>query len=299
MIALKSMSAHIEDSGGNLYEIVSSLYIGRSGVNTVMIDDKKVSRRHAVIREFEQDNYWAIDFGAKNGTQVNGQLIRGPVLLRHEDILSVAYHDFRFQLTPDADAQSSSRGSSVTESVGKVDSTDEPFVTHGYGVALVNSEGRIEFIPPYVSAWLRSHFPGAKLASDELPAEVGAWLRAAARGRGRREASPFVHDLDERRLAIRLEFGSSDDSELTLLFADMQLLLSSERMKLYFGFTRKESEVIRWVVLGKTNDMIAAILGIKTKTIEKHLGSVYEKLEVENRATAIMTVLDRLRADWL
>jgi two-component system, NarL family, response regulator DegU len=63
--------------------------------------------------------------------------------------------------------------------------------------------------------------------------------------------------------------------------------LRDEQVKL----TRRERDVLRLLVEGKTNQGMAAALGISEKTVEKHLGSLYLKLNVTNRVdAAVMAV---------
>jgi len=50
--------------------------------------------------------------------------------------------------------------------------------------------------------------------------------------------------------------------------------------------TAREREVLEWVAAGKTNRDIAALLGARPRTIEKHLERIYEKLGVETRTAA-------------
>jgi DNA-binding CsgD family transcriptional regulator len=52
------------------------------------------------------------------------------------------------------------------------------------------------------------------------------------------------------------------------------------------ALTAREREVLEWVAAGKTNRDIAAILGARPRTIEKHLERIYEKLGVETRTAA-------------
>jgi DNA-binding CsgD family transcriptional regulator len=52
--------------------------------------------------------------------------------------------------------------------------------------------------------------------------------------------------------------------------------------------TAREREVLDWLAAGKTNRDIAAILGRSTRTVEKHLERIYEKLGVETRTAAVM-----------
>ena len=56
----------------------------------------------------------------------------------------------------------------------------------------------------------------------------------------------------------------------------------------HHALTPREREVLAWVAAGKTNRDIAAILGASTRTVEKHLERVYEKLGVETRTAAAM-----------
>ena len=50
--------------------------------------------------------------------------------------------------------------------------------------------------------------------------------------------------------------------------------------------TLRESEVLYWVVKGKTNRDVAEILGMSPRTVNKHLEHVFEKLGVETRSAA-------------
>ena len=58
-----------------------------------------------------------------------------------------------------------------------------------------------------------------------------------------------------------------------------------------FNMTKKESEVAFWISQGKTNAEAALILGISTRTVEKHVERVLKKLHVENRVAATLCVL--------
>lgn len=50
--------------------------------------------------------------------------------------------------------------------------------------------------------------------------------------------------------------------------------------------TPREREVLEWVAAGKTNRDIAALVGAKPRTVEKHLERIYQKLGVETRTAA-------------
>jgi len=54
--------------------------------------------------------------------------------------------------------------------------------------------------------------------------------------------------------------------------------------------TPKERQVARWLAQAKTNWEIGAILGISTRTVEKHVENLLRKLHVENRTAAALEI---------
>jgi DNA-binding response OmpR family regulator len=65
------------------------IYIGRSEECDYVIDDRQVSRRHAVIKRTDK-GYVIEDLDSKNGTFLNGTAVKEPVLLQDGDIIQVA-----------------------------------------------------------------------------------------------------------------------------------------------------------------------------------------------------------------
>jgi DNA-binding NarL/FixJ family response regulator len=77
--------------------------------------------------------------------------------------------------------------------------------------------------------------------------------------------------------------------------ADVHPDFSSHDPLTTLGLTNREAEVLLWVAQGKSNGDVACILGMSEKTAKQHLGSVFEKLGVENRHTAAMRAIEILR----
>jgi DNA-binding NarL/FixJ family response regulator len=69
---------------------------------------------------------------------------------------------------------------------------------------------------------------------------------------------------------------------------------SHEPLVRALGITPREAEVLLWVAQGKSNADVASILGMSEKTVKQHLGSVFEKLGVENRNAAAMQAVEVL-----
>jgi len=57
--------------------------------------------------------------------------------------------------------------------------------------------------------------------------------------------------------------------------------------------TPRETEVLRYIALGRSNKDIARALGIGDETVKSHVASLLAKLQVENRAQAIVLSLKR------
>lgn len=55
--------------------------------------------------------------------------------------------------------------------------------------------------------------------------------------------------------------------------------------------TKREKQVLFWIVEGKTNGDIGRILEISPRTVEKHCESIFRKLGIENRYSAIVCAL--------
>jgi hypothetical protein len=67
----------------------SQITIGRSPDCDIVLDDRQVSRHHALIR-WENGQYIVQDLGSKNGTHVNGRELTGPYVLQDGDEIQIA-----------------------------------------------------------------------------------------------------------------------------------------------------------------------------------------------------------------
>ncbi len=62
-------------------------------------------------------------------------------------------------------------------------------------------------------------------------------------------------------------------------------------MTLDTKFTMRESQVMRLLLQGETNQQIAAQLGVSARAVEFHLTHIYEKLGIGSRAEAIIKLI--------
>ena len=58
------------------------------------------------------------------------------------------------------------------------------------------------------------------------------------------------------------------------------------------GLTVQESHIMHWLIQGKRNSEIASILNSKTRTVQKHVQNIFNKLGVETRTAAALAALE-------
>jgi pSer/pThr/pTyr-binding forkhead associated (FHA) protein len=75
-----------------------SVSVGKAPANGVVIDDPAVSRLHAVLERLPAG--WTLrDLGSRNGTYLNGERMRGSVVLRPGDQIRLGSADMIFRGT--------------------------------------------------------------------------------------------------------------------------------------------------------------------------------------------------------
>jgi pSer/pThr/pTyr-binding forkhead associated (FHA) protein len=62
--------------------------VGRLPECSIFIPDERLSRQHAAI-QFRDGGFWLSDLGSRNGTAVNGTLVKVPQLLRNGDSIEL------------------------------------------------------------------------------------------------------------------------------------------------------------------------------------------------------------------
>lgn len=89
---------------GTWYELpLGAFVVGRSPGCQLTFDDPRVSRRHACFH-VEARRVTVEDLRSRNGTLVNGVLLRGPMVLSHHDLVSVGSQELCVATVHDPDA---------------------------------------------------------------------------------------------------------------------------------------------------------------------------------------------------
>jgi adenylate cyclase len=89
-------AAWLERAEGEPIRLLGSCSLGRSRTNHIVLEDKKVSRRHAIIHPQGQSEFWLVDLGSINGTYVNERRVAQPVQLQHQDRIQIGQFQLQF-----------------------------------------------------------------------------------------------------------------------------------------------------------------------------------------------------------
>lgn len=94
------MSAYLKYATGKEIKRVacgSVTTIGRDRSNTIVLTELQLSRNHAMVRRLGNGDYYLIDSGSSNGSQVNGKRITSPTLLHDGDRITLGASEFHFE----------------------------------------------------------------------------------------------------------------------------------------------------------------------------------------------------------
>ncbi len=149
----------------------------------------------------------------------------------------------------------------------------------------LDAEGRIAWTTPRSAEILSARF-GAGVG-DRLPGPLVGQLQRLADGEGR-----VKHDFAGGRVEFAAVATQGDERHYrvteTLEGAEEKLLAQRH------GLTEREAEVLLWISRGKANREISEILGISPRTVNKHLEQIFEKMGIENRASAAAAAVKTL-----
>ena len=166
-------------------------------------------------------------------------------------------------------------GSSELEAIADRFGTDvlQAMALHARGaVALAAGDAAAAFEP------LRQSFSiWQRLEAPYLAARVRVLVARACLALGDEEGATL--ECDAAR-AVFEKLGAAPD------LADQVLVGRATRRDHPHGLSRRELEVLRLIATGKTNRLIADELGLSGKTIDRHVGNIFDKLDVSSRAAA-------------
>jgi len=184
----------------------------------------------------------------------------------------------------------------ITDLRGQLAARDHAIETLHYGLMGLSARGTVRWSTKLGRRLLNQYCGSSLRRPDRLPEWVAAWVKdQRAQGTDPNDVPMPRAPLSIPHNGRALELRFVNDAEGGLLFLQERVTELSAAVLLPLGLTRRETEVLTWLAAGKTNREIAAILGVRARTIDKHLENIYSKLGVENRTAAVALVHERHR----
>jgi len=149
----------------------------------------------------------------------------------------------------------------------------------------VGRDGRVLWCTPQAAKLVE--LPGGATPAS-LPDAAASWLARCLADPAAAQQVPLVASFGpdgERQVQISY-IGQVGRDEILLRLVMAQSQSDEHLLRERLGITLREAEVLLWLSRGKSNRDIAEILSRSPRTVNKHLEQMFEKLGVENRASA-------------
>ncbi|WP_284735511.1 response regulator transcription factor [Dongia deserti] len=147
----------------------------------------------------------------------------------------------------------------------------------------VRSDGRLLWSTPQAAKLLRTVLPLVDTPNFRLPADIVLWITQS----GERRPDPLPDQWHFNNAPLQLVYlGQIRNGEHLLRLSSNEKEEETSILRRQFSLTGREAEVLLWVARGKSNKDISNVLHISPRTVNKHLEQIFEKLGVENRASA-------------
>ncbi len=88
------MKAWLETKDGSRIHLHGACLIGRSSTCRIVLADTHISRRHTLVQQQNDDEFWVVDLGSSNGTRLNGRRLAQPCRLKVGDVICI--HNFEY-----------------------------------------------------------------------------------------------------------------------------------------------------------------------------------------------------------
>lgn len=166
--------------------------------------------------------------------------------------------------------------------------------TAGRFLLASDRNGAIRWCTPQAAKLIEAALPNVG-GNILLPEPVRVWLKVAAGQRAAVSPPNPTPIVIEGGRQLQLSFlGNTGEDEFLFRLTGDEDGRQEAALRRQFAVTQREAEVLVWIARGKSNRDIGEILGLSPRTVNKHLEQVYQKLGVENRASAAIVALSAL-----
>jgi DNA-binding response OmpR family regulator len=162
----------------------------------------------------------------------------------------------------------------------------------GRHLLAVRGNGKILWSTPQATRLVNAA-TGSDEGLDMVSARILLWLDERKAGALQKDPGFTVETGGEASLSLSFLGSIGQDEHLFRLTSQTQAS-DGERLRQHFLLTHREADVLVWIAKGKSNRDIGEILGLSSRTVNKHLEQIYVKLGVENRASAAVKAANLL-----
>jgi DNA-binding CsgD family transcriptional regulator/GAF domain-containing protein len=166
----------------------------------------------------------------------------------------------------------------------------------GRAIAVVGPENLIQVAGRRATTLLRRYFPDWR--GSRLPVPLAEWLEIERR---RTRAAPdlavptvFHRAQEEGSLTVRLLPASGHTAAPEVLSLEERNPAKDAARLQTLGLTPRQAQVLYWMMQGRSNPDIAALLAVRPRTVDKFAEAIFRRLGVENRLAASLRARDAL-----
>jgi DNA-binding CsgD family transcriptional regulator len=155
-----------------------------------------------------------------------------------------------------------------------------------------NADGKLAWLQEKATAWLQEFFADEVKTTQKIPQSVSHLLKASLADDN--ASKQFEKTGAKEILNVSLGVSPLGGRVLRL---ERRPKTPPPHFRPLPQFTERKNDVLKWMVEGKRNAEIAAILHLSPRTVERHITEILVGLNVENRATAIVRALEFCAAE--
>jgi DNA-binding CsgD family transcriptional regulator len=163
------------------------------------------------------------------------------------------------------------------------------------GLIFLTPNGKICLATTWAMQQLASYWGPQFLRENCLPEPLWTWVKQqeiALASKGKNgvllQQNPLVLVRESKRLVIHPVF----DFDQILLLVEERPIAPQPQPLVGISLSPREEQVLNLVAQGKTDKEIGMILALSTRTVQKHLEHIYQKIGVQSRTAAAAKVYD-------
>jgi pSer/pThr/pTyr-binding forkhead associated (FHA) protein len=269
----------VETANGERIPILNSpCLIGRATESHLRFPVPDVSRRHAILA-ITEGMWWLMDMGSRSGTWLNGNRLNQAAMVEPGDVIGLGSVNLKLHASNGVPPVHFGRNRLLESTLP---GETEWVVTRDTKAIWVDGDFQIRGGSPDTAAWLAAFYGEGGQA---LPRELRDWL-------GNRISERMPHETrvgDER---LRVTLCQMQGEERLLVLSRLSPAFTPETVQ-KLGLSKSEAMVVPWLIRGRRNEEIGLILGISSRTAEKHIAGILVKLGVETRTAAVWNIIER------